>query len=263
MARLIQVQDDFQQYLLRGDPRVENHVVGTERVPIATRLGIYGGAYGARLTEALQMNFPVLAQLLGESDFAELAAAYIRSHDSTYPSIRYYGDALERFLANHTTYSDVPLLAELARWEWAMTETFDAADAGTVDARALESVPPESWWELHLQWHPSIRRLPLAWNVPQIWNAITKETERPQPSVLAEPEQWLMWRRDLEIYFRSVSDTEAAALDCARDGGSFGEICELLCELVGETEAPAEGARLLRDWLQSGLIVGLDSPRPA
>ncbi len=258
--RLARVQDDFQRYLLRGDADIESHVVGTERVPVATRLGIYGGAYGARLTEALQTNFPALAQLLGESDFEELAAAYIRSHDSCFPSIRYYGQALEPFLAREPAYAEVPLLAELARWEWAMTETFDAADAVTLDAGALAQVPPEQWAELRFAWHPSIRRVQLLWNVPQLWSAITKETERPEPSVSAEAGQWLMWRRDLETYFRSLQPLEAVAMDAARTGIPFGELCDLLCQWQDEAAAPARAAGFLRDWLQSGLIVELSKP---
>ena len=47
MSTLAGVQGDFQEYLLRGGAAIEAHVVGTERVPVATRLGIYGGAYGS------------------------------------------------------------------------------------------------------------------------------------------------------------------------------------------------------------------------
>ena len=90
---LAQVQGDFQEYLLRGDRAIEAHVVGTARVPVATRLAIYGDGYGSRLAEALASNFPALAQLLGEADFQALAASYVRAHDSPYFSIRYYGDA--------------------------------------------------------------------------------------------------------------------------------------------------------------------------
>jgi hypothetical protein len=261
MPPLSQVQDAFQRYLLRGDAAIENHVAGTERVPIATRLGIYAGGYGARLTEALQSNFPVLSQLLGESDFEALAAAYIRDHDSTCKSIRYYGSALEPFLTQHPTYATAPVLAELARWEWAMTQTFDAADARALDAGAMASVSPEHWSDLRFDWHPSIHRLQLLWNVPQIWSAITKEAPRPEPSLSAEPGQWLMWRSEaLEIYFRSLTSLEAAALDAARGGRSFGEVCDLLCEQLDEAAAPAHAAGYLREWLQSGLIVRLDSP---
>jgi hypothetical protein len=258
--RLSRVQDDFQRYLLRGEADIESHVVGTERVPVATRLGIYGGAYGARLTEALQTNFPALAQLLGESDFEELAAAYIRSHDSSFPSIRYYGHALPEFLTREPAYAEVPLLAELASWEWAMTETFDAADAAVLDAGAMAQVPPEEWADLRFEWHPSIRRAQLLWNVPQLWSAIVKETDRPEPSVSAEAGQWLMWRRDLETYFRSMQSSEAAALDAARAGATFGELCDRLCQWEGEAAAPAKAAGFLRDWLQSGFIVKLSGP---
>jgi len=256
MTHLTRVQADFQQYLLRGDTGIERHVVGTDRVPIGTRLEIYGGGYGARLTEALETNFPVLAQLLGEVDFAELASAYIRAHDSTFASIRYYGGALADFLAQDPAYADIPLLAELARWEWVMTETFDAADAPALEASALGGIAPEEWAELRFQWHPSIRRVQLRWNVPQIWKALTGQAERPEPRLTAEAEQWLMWRKDLEIFFRSLPPSEAAALDAARTGSSFGELCELLCTWVDEAAAPAHAAGFLREWLQSGLIVG-------
>jgi hypothetical protein len=256
MTQLTEVQGDFQQYLLRGETGIEKHVAGTERVPVATRLEIYGGGYGARLTEALETSFPVLAQLLGQSDFAEMAAAYIRSHDSTFASIRYYGGALAQFLAQDPAYAEIPVLSELARWEWVMTETFDAADAPTLDARALAGVAPEEWAELRFEWHPSIRRLPLCWNVPQIWNAFTRQTPPPEARLTAEAEQWLLWRKDLEISFRSLPPPEAAALDAARTGSSFGELCELLCTWVDEAAAPAQAAGLLREWLQSGLIVG-------
>lgn len=254
MRRLTRVQEDFQQYLLRGEPGIEQHVLGTERVSVATRLEIYGGGYGARLTEALEANFPVLAQLLGEDDFADMAAAYIRSHDSTFASIRYYGGALAEFLAGDPAYAGIPVLSELARWEWVMTETFDAADAPTLDPSALAGIAPEEWAELRFKWHPSIRRLQLEWNVPQIWNAFTRQTPPLEAKLAAE--QWLLWRKDLEIFFRSLAPPEAAVLDAARTGSSFGELCERLCTWVDEAAAPAQAAGFLREWLQSGLIVG-------
>ena len=102
MSTLARVQGDFQDYLLRGSERVEAHVLGSARVPVATRLGIYAGAYGSRLAEALAANYPALAKLLGEADFQALAAAYVRTHDSPFFSIRYYGDAPARHFSPAT-----------------------------------------------------------------------------------------------------------------------------------------------------------------
>ena len=173
MGRLPEIQTDFQSYLLNGDTAIGVHVVGTERVPIETRLAIYGDGYRARLAEALQANFPVLAELLGEGDFETLAAAYIRTHDSPFFSIRYYGNALSEFLATESEYAGAPVLAELARWEWAMTEVFDAPDAESIAVADLAHVAPEDWAELRFEWHPSVRRLALSWNAPQIWKAVS------------------------------------------------------------------------------------------
>ena len=261
MGRLPEIQTDFQSYLLNGEAAIGAHVVGTERVPIATRLAIYGDGYRARLVEALQANFPVLTELLGESDFETLAAAYIRTHDSPFFSIRYYGNALSEFLATTPEYAGAPVLAELARWEWAMTEVFDAPDAESIAVADLAQVAPEDWAELRFEWHPSVRRLALSWNAPQIWKAVgdgagpeAASSDVPEVAYAPEPIEWLLWRHELRTFFRSLQPGEAVALTAAREGQSFGEICALLAAEFGETEAPARAAGFLRTWVESGLL---------
>ena len=255
MSALARVQREFQDYLLRGDTAVETQVIGTARVPIATRLGIYATAYRSRLAEALESNYPVLAKLLGEADFAALAADYIAAHDSPFFSIRYYGDALAKFLATREDYAAAPVLAELAQWEWAMTAVFDAADVAPLGAEDLARIPPPQWAQLRLRWHPSMQRLTLLWNVPQLWRALSEDGERPMMTQAAAPAQWLLWRENLTSYYRSLPSTEASMLDAARSGWPFGELCTLLCEELGESDAPAQAAALLRGWIGSGLIV--------
>jgi hypothetical protein len=256
MSRLPRIQGDFQNYLLGGDSaQIEQHVVGTQKVPVATRLGIYADGYLSRLIEALEANFPILSKLLGEADFGALGTAYVRSHDSPFFSIRYYGDGLAGFLAADPAYSGAPVLADLARWEWAMTEVFDAADAEPIATDALARVAPESWAGLRLDWHPSVRRLALAWNAPQIWKAVSDDAEPPEVALSAEPVEWVLWRQDLRTYFRSLQAAEAAALDAAREGQPFGEMCALLSQQLGESEAPAKAAGFLRNWIESGLII--------
>jgi hypothetical protein len=261
MSRLPQIQDVFQSYLLRGDCAVEALVVGTERVPIGTRLSIYGDGYRSRLIEALQANFPVLSELLGEADFESLGTAYVRTHDSPFFSIRYYGNALADFLVTEPEYSGAPVLAELARWEWMMTEVFDAADAAAVSVAELANVAPEEWAGLRFGLHPSVRRLSLSWNAPQIWKAVSDGAEPPEVVFSAEPVQWALWRQELRTYFRSLQPGEAGALEAVGDGMSFGELCTLLCAGFGEDAAPARAAGFLRDWVESGLLTAVLIPR--
>jgi hypothetical protein len=257
MSRLPQIQDIFQGYLLRGDAAVEALVVGTERVPVETRLRIYGDGYCSRLIEALQANFPVLSELLGETDFATLGAAYVRAHDSPFFSIRYYGNALADFLATEPEYSGAPVLADLARWEWMMTEVFDAADADAVSVADLAPLAPEDWAGLRFGLHPSVRRLALSWNAPQIWNAVSDKEEPPEVEFSATPVQWVLWRQELRTYFRSLQPGEAGALEAVRDGQSFGELCTLLCTEFGEDAAPGRAAGFLRNWVESGMLTAV------
>ncbi|HLY52162.1 MAG TPA: DNA-binding domain-containing protein [Steroidobacteraceae bacterium] len=255
MTRLAHLQGQFQEYLLRGTPGIEAHVVGSARVPVETRLAIYAGAYGSRLIDALAANYPALAALLGEEDFRALGAKYVSTHDSPYFSIRHYGESLADFLAGHRDYADVPLLAELARWEWQLSEVFDAADAEPLSGAALGHIAPADWAQLRFTWHPSVRRIALSWNAPQLWKALTDESERPELSVRATPVEWLAWRSALRTWFRSLEPLEARCVDAARSGRSFGELCELLAAARGAQAAPAAAAGLLRGWLAEGLIV--------
>ncbi len=79
-------------------PTCSQQVRGTTRVPASTRLAIYANAYRARLSEGLESNFPVLAKLMGVSEFRGLAHRYIEGHESRHRSIRWYGDRLAQFL---------------------------------------------------------------------------------------------------------------------------------------------------------------------
>ena len=256
MNPLARLQDDFQAFMLRSDTAIESHVIGTHRVPIATRLAIYGDGYASRLIEALEANYPALAKLLGPADFPTLGTAYVRAHDSQFRSVRYYGAQLAEFLASQPEYLRAPVLAELARWEWAMTEAFDAADATPINTGTLTHVAAEQWADLRFEFHPSLRRLGLFWNVPQTWKALTDDSGRPEQMVQATRVQWLIWRQDLQTFFRSLQAPEAEALDIARDGATFGELCTALAQHCTEDETPARAAGFLRRWVDSGLITG-------
>jgi hypothetical protein len=256
---LAALQDDLQACVLSGARTIEPQVIGATPDDIRARLAIYSNAYRSRLTEALASNYPALARLLGADDFAALAGRYSSAHVSRHTSIRYFGDQLSTFLATDAGYRSVSLLAELATWEWAMTEVFDAADASTLAVESLTSRPAAEWAGLRFKFHPAVRRLELRWNVPPIWKALTSEGVRPAPELAHEPRAWVLWRADLQVRFRFVEAPEAAALRAVADGRAFGELCLRLCDLVGESSAPTKAASYLRAWMEGGLIAGCES----
>ena len=73
---------------------------------------------------------------------------------------------MAEFLAADAEYSRAPMLAEMARWEWAMAAVFDAADAEPIGIGAFAQIAPEDWAGLRFEWSPAVQVLELEWNVP-------------------------------------------------------------------------------------------------
>jgi hypothetical protein len=222
---------------------------------VALRLGIYSNAYRLRLIEGLGANFPQLQAVLGDEAFSALALEYIDAHPSTHFSIRYFGSELERYLRE--TRATQPWFAELAQWEWALDNAFDAADASPVDAATLASIEPERWWTLRFELHPSLQVLSLQTNASAIYKALATDCELPDPALLEIAQSWVLWRQELTTHFRSASPGEARALELVHEDATFEDLCEALCEWYAEEEVPAQAAGLLKSWVAEGLIIAV------
>ncbi|MDO8704312.1 MAG: DNA-binding domain-containing protein [Sulfuricaulis sp.] len=286
MSPLRDLQEDFRSFLLRGEEQMLQRVSGTAKVSAPKRLEIYFDAYRLRLLEALDSNYPVLHAWIGDEEFDKLGLAYLEAHPSTHFSIRYFGHRLAEYLATAEEYRDKPYLQEMASLEWAMSETFDALDSPLVSLDDMAVIPPDAWPDMRLQFHPSLHRLDLRWNVPIIWKAVnhsvaseknadscrgtTSSTPSPSqgegwgegdqtidvpaPETSEYPQSWIVWRQNLKTYFRSLSVDEAWALDAASKGESFAALCEGLCEWIDPQNVALHAAGLLKLWITDGLV---------
>ena len=255
MSSLRLIQRDLQNYILTGADPILGQVVSTEKVSAGERLNIYADAYRLRLVEVLESSYPSVKVLLGgDEEFREMGFAYIAAHPSPYFNVRWYGDRLAEFLRTASPYRDRPILAEMAAFEWAMTLTFDAPDQPLASIEDVARIAPEDWPSMRYIPDAALHRLDLRWNVPAIWKAIDGGTEPASPEESSSPTPWLLWRRELKIYFRSLSEDEAWATDAMIDGADFGEICEGLCEWVDAEQVALHAAGILKRWLADGLI---------
>ncbi len=254
MNPLHTLQSDFQSYLIHGGEHMLGRVTGTAKVGAQTRLAIYYDAYRLRLLEALDSNYPALHAWIGDEEFEKLGLAYLGAYPSTHFSIRYFGHRLPDYLATKDAYRDKPYLREMAALEWAMSEAFDAPDSPLIGLDDMAAIPPDAWPEMRLQFHASLHRLDLRWNIPGIWKAIKEDQPPEEPREGEWPQAWIVWRQDLKTFYRSLSVDEAWALDAARTGGSFAAICEGLCEWIDAQNVAVQAAALLKRWIVDDLI---------
>lgn len=249
------LQTAMQAQVMGSDDAAPAYVTNAPPLSPAARVAIYRHAYVSRLTAALRSTFVKLHQVLGDEVFDAAAAAFIAEHPSTTRSIRWFGGQLAAFLQRRAPFDAQPILAELARFEWALTEVFDARDSLARGREIFQHTPPERWGELRFAFHPTVRTLHLRWNTIAVWQALDKRTAAPAPQASPDAVHWLLWRRDMQNYFRSMDGAESMALTGAMDGLSFAQICERLRDVVEEDQIPLRAAALLAAWADSGILV--------
>jgi hypothetical protein len=252
------LQLELQSHLLGVPGAIADAIVDAPPLPVLERLGIYRNAYQVRLIEALDDTYPVLHALLGDEMFVELGEEFVAERPSVHRSIRWYGSELAEFLSTHAPYAEQPIFAEIALLEWTLAAVFDSADAVPVQRAALSSLDASAWGELSFEFHPSLRRLSLQWNTVAVWQAMSRGEAPPDPACADQPVPWLLWRQELQNYFRSMQADEATALDAALRGENFGDLCEALAEFLPVEEIPLRAAGLLGAWADSGMIVNLN-----
>ncbi|BAU49448.1 hypothetical protein SVA_2900 [Sulfurifustis variabilis] len=257
---LLNLQQAFRNYILHGEDALLSGVVGSGRMDAGSRLAIYADAYRLRLNEALETDFVVLRAHLGPERFERLCGAYIGAHPSNHWSLRCFGRHMSAFLASAAPWTKEPFLAELARFEWALVDAFDAEDGTVARPHDVAAIAPARWPHVVMRPHASVQRLDLAWNAPAVWKAVKDEQPPPAPARADHLRGWVIWRQGLQNYFRPLPVEEAFALDAMLRGEAFGAICEGLLEWMDAPNAAERAAGLLKLWLTDGLVGELRLP---
>jgi len=236
---------------------IEAWVRGDERLAAVERLEVYARMYFFRLLDCLAGDFPSVHAVVGHENFHVLVRDYLERHPSTSRSIRALGRSFAPFLDAHALGAEHPFVADLARFEWALLEAFDARDAAPLAPERLKSLPMEQWPGLRLSLTPSLRIVEASAPVQEVWAAVTGG--QPPPKVASQPTVIRVWREELRVFHRVIAHVELAALRAIEQGTNFAAACDAASALVGEQEAPLEMARLLERWLGDQLLVGAES----
>lgn len=249
---LAELQAQFQAAVLSGSS--PGALLRGSEQQRARGLQAYRIAYPARLQEALQDNYGVLHQALGDEAFGALAQAYLQAQPPTEPNIRCFGHRLADFMAQWPELPH-PALVDLARLDWALRAAFDAGALPALQLDTLAATPPDQWGSLTLHLQPHAQLLALQWAVGPAWHALADAREAGQEAELPEPQPLahsvLIWREALSPQWRSVQAQEALALQQLSDAPSLA----LWLERGGEAQL-GQRVAWLQTWLAGGLLIG-------
>ena len=241
------------QHLLEKDSAIAETISEQGKVPISTRLGIYGNAYKIRLKGSIENDHEILGIYLGDDLFDVMAAGYIESKPSHVTSLRDFCEYLPEYLETTAPFSNNPIISEIAAFERSLLFAFDSADGAHATMNDLVSIPQEQWPDLRVRFHPSMQIFHANWNSVQSWQAL--KAEKSPPAEAQQGSYWLIWRNHERITeFRSLPVDEHVMIDGFLHGHSFAEICEDLLGYHAEEKLAQNALKHITAWLEIGIV---------
>lgn len=247
---LAQWQEGFRGWLVAGTE--ERALVFGERA--SAGLAVYQNNYRAQLVGCLQASYPNVLRWIGDEAFHQASIAHVDAHPPQGWTLDSYGKDFAATLRE--MFPRNPDLQELAWIEWALSEAFVATDATPMTKEALWSV---DWNEAHLRLAPSLRHHVATTNADDIWSALQEDTHGiPDGDMLDAPGGLVVWRRGFLSRLRRLDADDYAALLGLFDDSRFEAMCETLVDRLGEEAGVARAGALLADWLDAGVVVGVE-----
>ena len=221
--------------------------------PAGRRFAVYRNNVAVSLTEALETGFPVLRKLLGDANFKGLAGLFLRRHPPASPLLMRYGAEMPAFLEGLPQLAHLPYLGDVARLEFALRESYHAADAEPVARATLEAMPPEDLVRARLTLAPAVRVLSSPWPILAIWERNSRDGA-PKPAMA--PQDVLVTRPSFDPEPRLLPHGGAAFVEALQLGLTVGQAFDRASAREGFD--PAEPLAAL---LSGGAITNLEISR--
>ncbi len=277
---LARIQADFQAYITspsygefdKLEQRMLTHTSNQYGLDAQSRLAIYYDMYRLRLLDVLFGDYPKLTGIMGEEKFTQAFLHYLLHHPSTHYSVRPFGAKFADFLNQYEPFCFKAYYTEMAKFEWALSLTFDAGEVPRLEFKNLMLLSPEEWVNLKFKLHPSVSILTFQHNITSVWKILENQKicpeqedesiveryleEQPERliSPLNSPETWLIYRKNFASCFQALTSEQYFMLESIGNGYTFSEICENLSKIMPGEKVPGFAMHHLADWLNTEVL---------
>jgi hypothetical protein len=252
MPALRELQQAFGAFMLSENAdAVCSHIV-EDGFSAAERCRVYRNTCRSVLVETLRMTYPAVERIVGR-DFFDLAAAqFTAAHPPGSAYLNEYGAGFADFLAAFGPAGALAYLADVARFEWALSAAANALDMPVLDPGALAAVDPECHATLRFEPHPSVRFLALAYPADRIADAVLSgdDAAMAQVDLSSGPVRLAVHRGPDGVQAQRLEPGAYDFLSRLCAGEALGSLLET---------APAEVAPLLAEALTKGHLTAFHS----
>jgi hypothetical protein len=175
---------------------------------------------------ALLAAYPVMAQLIGDEGFADLARALWHAHPPSRGDLALWGESLPAFLYGNAQLQDEPYLPDVARSEWALHCCASALD-GALDAASLALLTTHDPDHLAFRLAPGCCVVSSAWPIFSLLAAhvhgVPTLAEVGTELRAQVAQEMVIWRKGLRAQFRLAVPGELQWLQRLMLGASIGQ----------------------------------------
>ena len=170
----------------------------------------------------LQAAYPVLAQMVGEASFADLARAFWHACPPACGDMGCWGAELAAFVEGDAQLRPEPYLADVARCEWALHRAAFAADA-QIAHDTLAMLTTHDPVQLRLVLAAGLWYLCSPWPIVALVDSHRQQHHYTLPQAAAmlhaqQPQDAVVWREGLRAQLREAMDGELEFLQALNSG---------------------------------------------
>lgn len=249
--RWAEMQREFAARLPDPSAAVPGFLASAGGAP-ARRYAVYRNNHIAGLVDALAESYPVVRRLVGNDFFRAMAADYVRRHPPRSPVLLTYGEGFAGFIEDFEPARTLGYLPDMARLEWLMCESLQAADATPLAISALQALLPDALPALCMTSHPSARFLASEWPVVSIWRAHQPANDSVLQIGSDGAENAIIVRPDITVDLHDAETGAFEFLAALASGATLGDAAERIAD-DGEAALPW----LLQAAFAMGLVAGI------
>jgi hypothetical protein len=255
MPSLPELQTEFAAAVLTSAPGRLPLAVAAMPLGPERRIQIYRNHFAISLTECLAATFPALKALVGERYFDQCARRFASDYPPSSPVLFEYGEAFPRFIAEAACSDDFAYLADVGALEWAINCAYHAEDAAPISPQEFLSIPEERQDAVALNLHPSARLVVSRYPVLAIWRANQPDPEDEIVELGRGGDRILIWRKGLDVGWRTLDAGEAAFLAALLARSSLDQTCARAVDADARFQPGPFLAALFAGELLTGFIV--------
>ncbi|MEM9580111.1 MAG: DNA-binding domain-containing protein [Pseudomonadota bacterium] len=221
--------------------------------PAGKRFDVYRNNVIVSLKEAMRTGFPIIEKLIGAENFNNLSGIFVRAHPPSDPRLALYGGAFPEFLAGFEPLKHAPYLADVARLELAMRDSYNAAESQTLSGAAFAGLSPEQLAGARIDLAAATRLITSEWPLFDIWRFNTSD-DAPKPR--NEAQAVLVTRPEFDPVAHLLPPGAGGLLIQLSQQQPLGEALEAAHEAVADFDFGSTLSLLL----ESGALAALHLP---